>query len=452
MQKGFLFDLNKCTGCHACQIACSIENEVPLPFNWRQVMTYNEQRHPKLPVFNLSIACNHCLDAPCLTYCPALAISKDESTGAVLINDKLCIGCKYCSWVCPYDAPLFNQAKGTMDKCTFCIHRLEENLEPACATLCPTSALQISDHPADYLHEHIPGFTPSDIKPAIQIVPLREDHQLPESCEIPFDDSIVQLYQSSLQNKKVKEKISWLPELPLIIFSVFIAFICGSYTGAILTGSKSGNYLPIFIGIGAMAISAFHLGKKFRAPRAVFNFRNSWLSREITFFALFILTMSIQLLFLPEAKWLAWISISAGFLTLYALDNVYSVVAVVSKLQYHSANTVITGLFLASFFADFSFGIIIFGGIKFLLYLKQKISQLKDLTVISIVLGVVRVIFGFIIPLFLWLYKFPETWVLSIILILIAEFIDRCEFYEGLKTISPQKQMKSDLENYIERV
>jgi DMSO reductase iron-sulfur subunit len=452
MQKGFIFDLNKCTGCNACQIACSIENEVLLPLNWRKVLSFNNQKYPEIPVFHLSLACNHCLDAPCLTFCPALAISKDENTGAVLINEQACIGCKYCSWVCPYDAPIFNLNKGTMEKCTFCIHRLEENLEPACVTLCPTSALQISDHPADYLHEHIPGFTPTDIKPAIQIVPLRKDHQVPEIVEMPFDDSIVHLYRSSFDKKKVREKINWVHELPLILFSVCIAFICGSYTGSILTTSISGDYLHIIAGLGAMAISTFHLGKKFRAPRALLNFRNSWLSREITFFAFFLSIMSIQSLFYPEVKWLAWIAIFSGFLSLYALDKVYSVVALVSKLQYHSANTLLTGLFFASFFVDFAFGIIIFGGIKFLLYLKQKISHWKNLTVISIVLGSIRIGFGFIMPLVFWFIQLQDMWTLTITLILIAEFIDRCEFYDGLQVITPEKQVKIDLQSYVEKV
>jgi len=452
MQKGFLFDLNKCTGCNACQIACSIENEVPLPLNWRQVISFNDQRYPTLPVFNLSLACSHCLDAPCLKFCPALAISKDEVTGAVLIDEKSCIGCRYCSWVCPYDAPVYNTIKGTMEKCTFCIHRLEENLEPACVTLCPTSALQMSDHPADYLHKHIPGVTTVDIKPAVQFVPLREDHQLPDTYDIPFDDSIVQLYRSSFEKKKVREKISWIHELPLILFSLLAALSFGSYTGSILNTPITGNYLQFIAGLSAMAISTFHLGKKFRAPRAFLNFSNSWLSREMTFFALFIFTMSLQILFYAEAKWLAWIAILTGFLSLYALDKVYSVVALVSKLQYHSATAVLTGMFLASFFADFSFGIIIFGGIKFLLYLKQKISQWKNLTVISIVLGSIRIGSGFIIPLIFWFIQIQDVWTISITLILIAEFIDRCEFYEGLEIITPEKQMQDDLKSFVSRV
>ena len=116
MQKAFVFDLNRCTGCNACEIACKIENELPPGMSWREVVTFNESRLPGVPLFSLSLACNHCLDAPCKEKCPALAYSKDERTGAVTVNPSLCMGCKYCQWVCPYDAPKFNATAGVVEK------------------------------------------------------------------------------------------------------------------------------------------------------------------------------------------------------------------------------------------------------------------------------------------------------------------------------------------------
>ena len=73
VQNAFIFDINKCTGCQACQIACVIENELEPERSWRQMFTFNKQRLPDIPLFHLSLACNHCLDAPCMKYCPALA-------------------------------------------------------------------------------------------------------------------------------------------------------------------------------------------------------------------------------------------------------------------------------------------------------------------------------------------------------------------------------------------
>jgi DMSO reductase iron-sulfur subunit len=258
MQKGFLFDLNKCTGCNACQIACSIENEVEFPMNWRQVNTFNNAKHPEISYFHLSTACNHCLDPPCLKYCPALAISKDQLSGTVIIDQDKCIGCKYCSWVCPYDAPTFNPSKKIMEKCTFCLHRLEENLPPACVTLCPTSALQITDHQEDTLSEQIAGFTKSEIKPAISFIPLRDHEKLPEISELPFDEITIKLFKESLLHDKKKEKISWLAEWPLVIFSILLALIPGIFTAGTLTPENSSNLLPVilgFIGLGVIHYS-----------------------------------------------------------------------------------------------------------------------------------------------------------------------------------------------------
>ncbi|HET6278101.1 MAG TPA: 4Fe-4S dicluster domain-containing protein, partial [Candidatus Polarisedimenticolia bacterium] len=190
---GFLFDLNRCTGCQACAIACTIENGLPFGSSWRRIDTYNEARHPAAPAWHLSLACNHCADAPCMSSCPALAIRRDSATGAVLIEQDSCIGCGYCVWACPYDAPRFDAADGVMRKCTFCNHRLQEGLDPACVSHCPTGALGFGAldgvgaagadgasgrDPAsgsDGRVAEVPGCPELGIGPAIRFTPLKDD-------------------------------------------------------------------------------------------------------------------------------------------------------------------------------------------------------------------------------------------------------------------------------------
>ena len=111
-QKCFIFDLNRCTGCGACVIACATENMEKQTVNWRDIHTFNETHHPVLPLFNLSMACNHCIDAACKKGCPALAYTKDKETGAVVHHADCCMGCTYCTWACPYDAPRYSGAAG----------------------------------------------------------------------------------------------------------------------------------------------------------------------------------------------------------------------------------------------------------------------------------------------------------------------------------------------------
>ncbi|NJD18740.1 MAG: 4Fe-4S dicluster domain-containing protein, partial [Gemmatimonadetes bacterium] len=139
--KGFLFDPNRCTGCAACTLACSTENALGWGVSWRQIVPFNPERRPDIPSFHLSLACNHCDDAPCVAQCPTQAMRRDPVTGAVLVDGSRCIGCRYCAWVCPYDAPRFDAARGVMTKCTLCSHRLAAGGTPACVEACPTDAL-----------------------------------------------------------------------------------------------------------------------------------------------------------------------------------------------------------------------------------------------------------------------------------------------------------------------
>ena len=116
VQRGFLLDLNRCTGCSACELACSTENALGWGRSWRRVMTFNEDRLPGLPSFHLSLACNHCAKAPCVEQCPARAIGRDDPAGTIQIDPDRCIGCRYCSWVCPFDATRFDEGACVMGK------------------------------------------------------------------------------------------------------------------------------------------------------------------------------------------------------------------------------------------------------------------------------------------------------------------------------------------------
>lgn len=144
----FLFDSDICIGCAACEVACKIENEVPIGIRRRQVVTVEKGEYPNVEKYFASMACMHCSTPPCLAACPAKAISKRED-GLVLVDKNKCIGCGYCAWACPYGAPQFGTSgevgAGIMDKCTFCVQRIDRGEKPACATACPTKALIAED-------------------------------------------------------------------------------------------------------------------------------------------------------------------------------------------------------------------------------------------------------------------------------------------------------------------
>jgi tetrathionate reductase subunit B len=157
-QLGWLIDLDKCTGCDSCTVACKAENNTrplasPMPFkngrgvipdhvSYRWVVKKETGEYPNPKLEFITSACNHCEHPACLASCPTNAIFKRDD-GIVLIDQDKCIGCKYCIHACPYGAPQFNSATEKVEKCTFCVHRLDAGFEPACVTTCVGNALHV---------------------------------------------------------------------------------------------------------------------------------------------------------------------------------------------------------------------------------------------------------------------------------------------------------------------
>jgi Fe-S-cluster-containing dehydrogenase component len=189
---GMVIDLEKCVGCQACTIACWSENNVPhgspeeqatdREYYWNKVVTVTEGEYPNVRLEFISMPCMHCDDAPCVSVCPAAATYRRED-GIIVQNFRKCIGCKYCMIACPYEARNYNYKEaeeqeydrpdtppdyesrgpwpfphrihGVVEKCTFCVHRIDEGLRdgkkigvdvvPACVEACPTRARVFGD-------------------------------------------------------------------------------------------------------------------------------------------------------------------------------------------------------------------------------------------------------------------------------------------------------------------
>lgn len=140
-----LIDLRKCIGCQACTVSCSLENMPPLGQFRTIVHQYEVQNASGTPdMLMLPRLCNHCDDPPCVPVCPVQATFQRED-GIVLVDNKACVGCGYCVQACPYDARFLNHDTQTADKCTFCEHRLEVGLLPACVESCVGGARVIGD-------------------------------------------------------------------------------------------------------------------------------------------------------------------------------------------------------------------------------------------------------------------------------------------------------------------
>lgn len=137
---GMVIDTTKCVGCLDCVVACKTENDVPEGFNRDWIVTEVSGRFPTLHMEIRSERCNHCDNPPCVHCCPTGASHVETLGMTVQVDSPLCIGCKACLAACPYDAR-FIHPDGYADKCTFCMHRVVEGLEPACVAVCPTHCM-----------------------------------------------------------------------------------------------------------------------------------------------------------------------------------------------------------------------------------------------------------------------------------------------------------------------
>lgn len=140
---GMVIDTKKCVGCMDCVAACKTENNVPTGYDRDWITTTAIGQIPNINMEIRSERCNHCEDAPCVDACPTGASHYHEG-GIVLVTHNECIGCKACVASCPYDAR-FVHPEGYVDKCTFCVHRVEKGESTACASVCPTHCIHFGD-------------------------------------------------------------------------------------------------------------------------------------------------------------------------------------------------------------------------------------------------------------------------------------------------------------------
>jgi molybdopterin-containing oxidoreductase family iron-sulfur binding subunit len=164
---GMVVDTERCIGCWSCAVICKSENDVPLGMWWNRILTNGEgldlpsNEAGREQMHWTPLACQHCDNAPCVKVCPVGATYR-RADGVVMMDSSRCIGCRYCMIACPYGARVFNWGEperpngletgmvtarpvGTVEKCTFCVHRLAEGQVPSCVWSCPAGARVFGD-------------------------------------------------------------------------------------------------------------------------------------------------------------------------------------------------------------------------------------------------------------------------------------------------------------------
>ena len=156
MQIAFFIDATRCVNCKTCEVACKDANDNAAGRRMRRVRTFEGGEFPHVHAYNISMACNHCEDPACVKQCPARAYTKRESDGIVIHDPGKCIGCRYCTWVCPYGAPQYDEREGRVRKCNLCVGELDRGATPICLSSCPLRAIDIG--PLDEVAQ-LPGVT-----------------------------------------------------------------------------------------------------------------------------------------------------------------------------------------------------------------------------------------------------------------------------------------------------
>jgi DMSO reductase iron-sulfur subunit len=271
-QYRFAVAMESCIGCHSCEVACAEQNGNPVETLWRRVGELEGGKFPHTRRFNLSMACNHCIEPACLAACPTGAYVKLDN-GVVKHNSDDCVGCQYCIWSCPYEVPVFNPVQRIVTKCDMCLPRLEAGELPACVLACPTNAITIENvNVAQWRTRHAeadgPGLPPSDI--TVSTTRLQLPAMVPAGT------------------RPARERANAAdPHWPLIVLTLLSQIALGATAAGAVLHSTASSLAAFATATAGLVASLLHLGRPARAWKAVRNLKTSWLSREVLLLGVF---------------------------------------------------------------------------------------------------------------------------------------------------------------------
>lgn len=289
-QYAFEVDLDTCSGCKACVVACHTLNGLSDTETWRKVGML-ASKSAKLPILqHVTTACHHCVDPGCLKGCPVLAYEKDPVSGIVRHLDDQCFGCKYCTMMCPYEVPQYNQSLGIVRKCDMCSQRLGQGEAPACVQACPNQAIKIT---------------------LVELTEVQQSAQRAEACLVPtappshltlpttrfVSRALTESPAVQLVSRESHEDSVQHGHGPLVAMLVLTQASVGAWialTALWLLGVSAARamdgalWLATIVGLVGVQAALLHLGRPWLAFRSFLGWRTSWLSREAIAFGVYL--------------------------------------------------------------------------------------------------------------------------------------------------------------------
>ena len=303
-QYAFEVDLDTCSGCKSCVVACHNLNGLDESETWRKVGLLTSKSASLPIVQHVTTACHHCVEPGCMNGCPVLAYEKDAITGIVRHLDDQCFGCQYCIMMCPYEVPQYNHTLGIVRKCDMCSQRLAVGEAPACVQACPNQAIQITIVNLEAIQREnsnnatlalVPSSPPSNTTlPTTRYIHSR--HALNETRVCAEERDFAEVVSSdSLLDRP--QHGHWPLALMLVFTQASVGMFFVLFFWLLIQPLNAENTTRSFtfklslmatiIGVVGVHLALLHLGRPMYAFRAFLGWRKSWLSREAILFGFY---------------------------------------------------------------------------------------------------------------------------------------------------------------------
>lgn len=323
-QYAFEVDLDACSGCKACVVACHNMNGLEESETWRRVGMLQSSVATQPAVQHVTTACHHCVEPGCLLGCPVQAYEKDPVLGIVVHLDDQCIGCKYCTLMCPYDVPKFSDTKGIVRKCDMCRNRLAEGEAPACVQSCPNGAIKIT------------------IVDQSEVTTQSDEGQFLRGAANPRTTQPTTRYigrnrlNAEMQSAGSQELTVNHAHMPLVALLTLtqagLGMLIASVVTCLLTDTGMVTAaLATLITLAGAAAAGAHLGRPMYGFRVFLGLRTSWLSREAVLMPAFVgpLVGYAASFFVPIIEPfqvpLGLVAIGGGLVTIFCSAMIYIV-------------------------------------------------------------------------------------------------------------------------------